>query len=290
MNRYFFIFLFIIPLRLLSNPYPVTIINGLLVSKATIEGKEVVIIFDTGAPGLILNSRLYSTDSRTKIQCAGVNGNFECQTYSVKEWNWLGIRHKRTTALLSDLSSIEDILHKEIYALVGLSAVGDYYVSINFDKQYISLSDKMEVDKHSLIRFQYAEHIPVISCRINGEKKLLGLDTGSEVNYLFSADKTSIGVESSNSHAVIIVSPDNREVISFGRNMELTLKDETVYPSAFIMGSNKPGILLNDSFDGLLGQPFLSRFNITIHPSKQIVIFSPRTTGDDLPGTLTAQL
>lgn len=290
MNRYFFIFLFIIPLRLLSNPYPISIIDGLLVSTATIEGKEVVIIFDTGAPGLILNSRMYSTDSRTKIQCAGVNGNFECQTYSVKEWNWMGIRHKRTTAILSDLSSIEHILHKEIYALVGLSAVGDYYVSIDFDKQYISLSEKMEVDKHSLIRFQYADHIPVISCRINGEKKLLGLDTGSEVNYLFSAEKASTAVEQSNSHAVIIVSPDNREVISFGRNMDLTLKDETVYPSAFIVGSRKQGTLLNESFDGLLGQPFLSKFNITIHPSKQIVIFSPRKSSGEIPAEMTAQL
>ncbi|MBK9984980.1 MAG: hypothetical protein IPP15_21890 [Saprospiraceae bacterium] len=290
MNRYLFIFIFLIPMRILANPYPISIVNGLLVSKATIEGKEVLIIFDTGAPGLVLNSRFYKPDNKTKIECEGINGSFQCSMHEVRNWNWMGIAHKKTNALLSDLTFLENELNSDVYALIGLSAVDNYYVSIDFDQRSISLTDKMKVDKQSMIRFQYADHLPVISCKVNGKKKYLGIDTGSEINYLFTPHKVDADHVSTNGSFVSVVGTENRTDMKFRLTMELALNNSDVYSSPFIIDLQDKGSNLNDSLDGLLGQPFLSHFNITIHPSKQIIILTPRNQTENFSAILTAQL
>lgn len=290
LNRYLFIFIFLIPMRILANPYPISIVNGLLVSKATIEGKEVLIIFDTGAPGLVLNSRFYKPDNKTKIECEGINGSFQCSMHEVRNWNWMGIAHKKTNALLSDLTFLENELNSDVYALIGLSAVDNYYVSIDFDQRSISLTDKMKVDKQSMIRFQYADHLPVISCKVNGKKKYLGIDTGSEINYLFTPHKVDADHVSTNGSFVSVVGTENRTDMKFRLTMELALNNSDVYSSPFIIDLQDKGSNLNDSLDGLLGQPFLSHFNITIHPSKQIIILTPRNQTENFSAILTAQL
>ncbi|MFZ1679100.1 MAG: hypothetical protein WAT91_17595 [Saprospiraceae bacterium] len=288
MIRYFSIFIFLIPLSILANPYPISIVNGLLVSKATIEGKEVLVIFDTGAPGLVLNSRFYKPDNKTKVECAGINGNFECSMHEVRNWNWMGIGHKKTNALLSDLSFLENELNRDVYALIGLSAVDNYYVSIDFDQRSISLTDKMKVDKKSMIRFQYADHLPVISCKVNGKKKYLGVDTGSEINYLFTHHQSDADHALTDGSKVNVVGTENRTDMKFRLTMELALNNTDIYSSPFIIDLHDKGSNLDDSFDGLLGQPFLSHFNITIHPSKQIIILTPRNQTENLSATLTA--
>lgn len=288
LNRYLFIFIFLIPLGILANPYPITIVNGLLISKATIDGKEVVVIFDTGAPGLVLNNRFYQPDTKTKVECAGINGNFECSMHEVSNWNWMGITHKKTNALLSDLSFLEKELNSDVYALIGLSAVDNYYVSIDFDQRCISLTAKMKVDKKSMIRFQYADHLPVITCKVNGKKKTLGLDTGSEINYLFACKNNSPN-NFRNAASVSVIGTENQEAIKFRLNMELSLNREDVYSSTFIVDPVQASPNLNEPFDGLLGQPFLSQFNITIHPSKQVLILTPRIQPETSLAALTVQ-
>jgi len=277
-------------LRIAANPYPITIVNGLLVSQAIIDGKEVLVIFDTGAPGLVLNNRFYSPDDKSTIECNGINGSFECSMHEVSKWSWMGITHKKTNALLSNLAFLENELQRDVYALIGLSAVDDYYVSIDFDQRSISLSEKMKVDKQDMIRFHYASHLPVITCKVNGKKKLLGLDTGSEINYLFAHDNGGSKNILNDATEVSVVGTENREEIKFRLNMELSLKNTEVYTSPFIIDLHDTAISLDESFDGLLGQPFLSQFNITIHPSKQILILSPRNQSENPSATLTAQL
>jgi len=275
---------------MLANPYPITIVNGLLVSQAIIDGKEVLVIFDTGAPGLVLNNRFYTADDKSKIECNGINGSFECSMHQVSKWSWMGITHKKTNALLSNLAFLENELQRDVYALIGLSAVEDYYVSIDFDQRSISLTEKLKVDKQDMIRFHYANHLPVITCKVNGKKKLLGLDTGSEINYLFAHDNGSSKNILTDATEVSVVGTENREEIKFRLNMELSLKNTEVYTSPFIIDLHDTAISLDESFDGLLGQPFLSQFNITIHPSKQILILSPRNQSENPSATLTAQL
>jgi hypothetical protein len=150
-------------------------VSGLLVSEATIEGKKVNVIFDSGAPGLVLNSKYYATDQPNSFdEYVGINGSFNCQSRMVKNWSWMDAKYKHTSAILSDLSFLEGGLNEEIHALVGLSVFSDYYVSLDFDRMTVTLSKKIDLDKQDILRFQYIDQLPVITCQINGEKKYLG--------------------------------------------------------------------------------------------------------------------
>lgn len=276
MIRYIYILLLIIPAQVWSNPYPISVIKGLLVSEANIEGKEVLVIFDTGAPGLVLNNQYYSTDQQSKISCTGINGSFECKSYEIQHWSWMGTSHKETTALLSDLSFIEKALNKKVHALIGLSVLSDFFVTIDFDQMSVSLSEKMNHNKKSMIRFQYVDHLPVITCKVNGDKKVLGIDAGSEVNYLFSDEFFQNETLLVDASPIIVVGTDNKEDLKHRLNMTLDLNGEHTYQSAFIVDLLDKGSFQPETFDGLLGQAFLRQFNITIHPSRQIIILTPR--------------
>ena len=290
MKHFLLIFSCLISYRIWSNPYPISFVNGLLVSEAVIEGKKVLVIFDTGSPGLVLNSRYYSADKTTGIPCTGLNGSFECYTHLVKNWTWMDVAHKKTNALLSDLSFLEHSLHKEVYALIGLSVLSDYYISMDFDRMLITLSEKMKTDGTPRIRFQYVGKLPVITCKVNGKKKILGLDTGSEINYLFSQNASCDENLFTHGFPVMVVGTENKADLKYSIPMALDLKDDHVYDSEFVIDLPHEGKFQNDSFDGFLGIAFLSRFNITIHPSKQIMFLSPRNSNEKLTEILTAQL
>jgi len=263
-----------------SATYPIRLVDGLLVSEATIEGKQVDVIFDSGAPGLVLNSKYYTGKEDSSYPCVGINGHFECQTYSVKNWSWMEVEYKRTTAILSDLSFLENSLGKEIHALVGLSVLTDYYVSIDFDRMTVTLSKKMELDDKNLIRFQYVDQLPVISCVVNGQKKTLGLDTGSEINYLFSMSQNEKRDLLTNATPLYVIGTENKKDLKYSISLELNLMDKE-FDSTFIIDPEGEEKFQHASFDGFLGLEFLDHFNMIIHPGKQIIQLTPRASVDN---------
>jgi hypothetical protein len=286
--RLFFICLLFLPLAGHTATYPIKLVSGLLVSEATIEGKQVHVIFDSGAPGLVLNSKYYSADSPNSFDdCVGINGSFSCQSRLVKNWSWMDAKYKQTSALISDLSFLENGLHEEIHALVGLSVFSDYYVSLDFDNMTVTLSKKIDLDKQDIIRFQYVDQLPVITCQINGEKKILGLDTGSEINYLFSISPEKKSSMMHHATPVLIVGTENKQDLKYSTNMDVTLNGDDYY-SSFIIDKDEVSEFHHPSFDGFLGLEFLDHFNIIIHPGKQIIQFTPRANAEE--GTIVSAL
>jgi len=194
-------------------------------------------------------------------------------------------KYKHTTAILSDLSFLEDGLNEEIHALVGLSVFSDYYVSLDFDQMTVTLSKKIDLDKHDVIRFHYVDQLPVISCQINGEKKILGLDTGSEINYLFSISAEEKSSLLHYATPVLVVGTENKQDIKYSTTLNITLNGEE-YFSSFILDKEEKVEFEHAAFDGFLGLEFLDHFNIIIHPGKQIIQFTPRTYSEQ--GTIVS--
>jgi len=258
--------------------FPIALSKGFIVTEAVIEGRTVLVILDSGAPGLVLNQKYYQGSQDSVLACSGIYGDFECRSHVVKRWEWLGVASRNTTALVSDLSFLERSLNQEIHALIGLSVLDHFYVEIDYDQQTIRLEKDMEeIPSSSFSRFQYVNHLPVLSCKVNGEKRILGLDTGSECNFLFDFTPPADQHLLSSSSPIIIVGTDNKENLKHRMMMNLTLyNEENSYASEFIVDLDDQDDIRDLGFDGMLGQPFLSQYNFIIHPGKQRILLIPR--------------
>jgi hypothetical protein len=282
-NKLLIIFILLLSKTVRSEVYPISLAKGFILTEAWIEGKNVLLILDTGAPGLILNQKYYAADQRqfndpdqsSCSDCNGINGAFDCKNYLVREWSWLGVTHKRTNALVADLTFLEKYLDRKIHALVGLSEISDAYTTIDLDQQLIRVQEEISSSQESLFfRFRYANHLPVLTCKVNGKKLNLALDSGSEGNLLFSTVDNSLAT---GAPEVRGVDAGNSAMIRHRVSMQLEVMAGNIsFPYDFLVQMDPVGNYDSAYFDGILGHSFLSSYNITIHPGKQKICLTKR--------------
>lgn len=265
-----------------AQTFPMVADGGYVLVRGTLDGEPIVILLDTGAPGLVLNQRHY-TGTAAHAECIGVQGPYPCAIASVANFEWLGIHHKRTNAILSDLGFLEAALGTRIDALAGLNLLNGSGITVNHDHETITLESEMPADEKGLVRFHYDQHLPVLTCRVNGRQVRLGLDTGSESNFLFRALNAAEADPSIGQVRVVGLghAEESREHIPASLQLD---KSESPFASTFIIGSSGTHVP-SFAIDGLLGQAFLQGFNYTVFPSKQKIWFRPRAAQPVLVST-----
>jgi hypothetical protein len=286
LTRVFIIAFLLLPFKGMSDAFPVMMINGLIITEATIEGRSVHVILDTGAPGLVLNKDYYLPDPEGSIPCTGINGDYLCQSKLVKEWSWLGTSSRKTKAILTDLSFLETKLGLKIYALIGLSVLSEYYVEIDVDLQQITLTKSIDPSlESSFSRIQFVHHLPVLACKVNGQKKILALDTGSAANYLFSYDAKDPSVIPEAISPVMVTGTGNIQDVKHFLNFNLEVPEgAAIRQQRFIVDLNDRKQFRHAEFDGILGQEFLGQYNLIIHPGKQKLLLIPNNHQDMVIG------
>ena len=275
-------FLLFQPLDSLAASYPVDIAKGFIITTAEIDGQTVNVILDSGAPGFVLNEEYFTANKRKEIQCAGINGSFTCGTHTIRSWKWLGAEDGKTKALVSDLTFLESATNRPIHAIVGLSVLSDYYVSIDFDNQSVTIQKEIpEFYGASISTINYIGHLPVISCKVNNQEKILGLDTGSASNYLFNFEHNDKSLAILDATPVLVIGTDNQEDLRHRLDLDIQLSNEEPMMSTnFIVDFNNKDSFSHDEFDGILGQDFLRQYNLIIHQGKQKLILIPRHKDD----------
>lgn len=260
-----------------ANPYPIQIKKDLILCQANINGKDVTLLLDSGAPGLVLNSRYYTTNETDSQLCQGINGSFSCPSVQIKSFDWLGVHFKNTDALLSDLSFLETALQQKIDGLAGLTLLNDFYVTLDIDKNAVSVSKKTD-KATAFTKFQYVDHVPAFRCKVNGESLLLGMDTGAETNYLFAPPTTVPRHLSASSQTVVVTGTENRYDIKHIQTMQLEILSTSQKTQIeFVFDPEGNSHLTDLLLDGLLGQSFLSQYNIVIHPGKRLISLRERS-------------
>lgn len=274
----FFILLLLLPIKGYSEAFPITLLKGYILTEATIEGENVIVILDSGAPGLVLNEKYYDADPTSVVECSGINGRFEANTHQVKQWSWLGVNNKKTNALVADLSFLEKSLNRKVHALIGLEILNDYYVTIDYDFKTIAIEKDLNEKLHGRFsKFQYIGHLAVMACKVDGVKKILALDTGSSGNYFFEYDQSSDENLAASASPILVIGTDNKEDLKYQLPMQLEVPDcDISLASTFIVDLRDAGYFQQAGFDGLLGQDFLQQYNIVIHPGKQKICLMKR--------------
>ncbi len=172
----------------------VRIIDGLIVTEASVDGTMGNFIVDSGAPGLVLNT---SDPKEARAHCASINELFSCSEKRVEEFRWNHIRRSGINALLVDLSEIESAIGFKITGLIGFQLFKKEKLFINFSRQEIVFLPKKVSNAEATFKefanfvtpFTIEGTIPVIEYWLNGKKIRLGIDSGAKSNVL---DKTVV--------------------------------------------------------------------------------------------------
>lgn len=167
----------------------VQIIEGFIITQASVDGETGNFIVDTGAPGLVLNAE---QGADRKADCMSVNQAFSCMETTVGEFRWNHIKRRGITALVTDLSEIEKAVGFEIFGLIGFNLFRKEKLFINFSRQEIVFLPRKETNAELTFKafanfvmpFAVEYSIPVIEYRLNGKDIRLAIDSGAKSNVL----------------------------------------------------------------------------------------------------------
>jgi hypothetical protein len=168
-----------IPVNGSQNGYivPFTLNGGLIIVQARVNDSLVNFVIDTGAEGLVLNSRHFRGTEDGLRQFCGVSGRGESLRVSKNNRMLVdALVYENLSADVIDLSSIENQKSIKIAGLIGFSLLKEFEVMFNYRERFISLfrvDDKGNVidpmpfmkNKADSLFFVFGNFIPVIDAK-----------------------------------------------------------------------------------------------------------------------------
>ncbi|MCB0667112.1 MAG: retropepsin-like domain-containing protein [Saprospiraceae bacterium] len=256
--------------------------DGLMLLHMEVNGKTGWFIFDTGAPGLVLNSNYFTEGKALDAQgdLVGIHGKIE--TVRVEHWQlkWTDFERSGKEALVCDLSYLENDRNEEILGLVGLDVFQGYFVQICYNSQLFaiakSLSQLDDTEDFQKLPIRKKANLIMIDMEANSSSIRLIVDTGSESNIIdhlalrhFQLQVKKVGERELVGGDGNIILTDEVEV------PELTLLQEKVNNQRFLVSSlgsiNYQG---EEQVHGILGRPFFGSRCIIIDRSARNIYIS----------------
>lgn len=251
---------------------PFRIFKGLMIIQAKVWGQSGNYIFDTGIPDMILNTQHFDPPSRR--ESSGHYGVAHIKMYLNDLTLW-------GDAELVDLELIENGKRMTIHGMLGLHALREYEVVVDYRNQEIQLyqlerkgaqQEVMEsAETGETLDLQWLEHIPYVSARVNGRDLLMGLDTGAEITTVSEKLLPSIAPKGSDHELKFLV------LLGSASTPTLDIVSTNVQVGSFALPEVATGFIsmhhLNElsgpKIDGLLGLNFLRHFKIRLNFKKK---------------------
>lgn len=189
---------------------PIYQLNRLILIKGQANGESGYFIFDTGAPGLILNEAHfddYMIDPERSV--TGVNGEVhEAKTLHVHNLTLGEVKFKYQNADIVDLNHIERKRNVKILGLLGVSLFKGLEIEIDLKKHLLTVYktskqyNEQDFSGSITMPFKYNGSLIEIEGHINDKSYRIAFDTGAETLLLdaqiLSRDNISTKVLSSN--------------------------------------------------------------------------------------------
>lgn len=260
--------------------------DGLIVVKGRVNGNdEGNFIIDSGASGLVLNSKYYRFGSTQMNQALGLNGLFgEVSTATADSLMIDDFHFRKINADIISLVSIEDKKKTKIDGLIGFDILKKFEIQLNYNETFITLSrlndDGVIIDpmKHTLdkvdsFNFQLANFIPVIEVKVKGRMKKMGIDTGAEVN-LLDVNRNDDIIENFVPMRKMELSGSEERDIEYigGKLYRLALgKYKCGGMSTALVNLSSLNKLYKTKLDGILGYNFLAPWVFSINYKKKML-------------------
>jgi hypothetical protein len=173
---------------------PFDLVNGMIMVKASIDGKDAGFILDTGAPMLVLNEdhskkEKSFTDGQDNL-ASSCSGTMAVGMATIRHFTWGTLEKENIEALTVDLSHLEKAVGRPVRGLIGFQIFKDREIFIDYTRQRILLLDPQNNLLHRAATpletssFSMYDHLPILQLDIGGHFFRFGIDTGSEANLI----------------------------------------------------------------------------------------------------------
>lgn len=228
-------------------------------------------VLDTGAPSLIVNSRLVS-DAGQQINGQSVDGaRVVLREVVVPQIIFRNRKHRNVRSLALDLSHLEQYTQKEILGLLGREWLENQPFLFDVSQRHVLFLDKLSQKANlaeTVTSFKNLEHIPVITVTVQGIVMHFGVDSGSARNLL-----SEKGLSKLNPACAQVV--DKIDLQSLSQHIQRTdivavsglqISPEVPPVSAEFVVTNMSHIQRLDKIelDGLIGLDFLKRYVFSV--------------------------
>ena len=171
--------------------------GGLPIVTVTIDGKPCNMFFDTGAPGVILNSKYFDHNIDGEVMGGGgrdaVGKGAASGMHHVESMDMGGISLTDTDIMLSDLSNLETV-GVEVHGILGQSYYKDFDVLFDFKGSEIVLLNPDTTHQWLLSEGYHCQtvngvmkgHLLTFDCQVGGVSVVLAFDSGAQTNLLAS--------------------------------------------------------------------------------------------------------
>ncbi|MEM9917770.1 MAG: retropepsin-like aspartic protease [Bacteroidota bacterium] len=249
------------------------LIGGFVLVQAKINGVDGNYIIDTGAPGLVLNSRYFKGAKSSDLQARGLSKELKVELCQVRRFEWLHLKKRHVQALVIDLQNLEERTDRMISGLIGYDLLKQCELFIDYENQIIQLfpSRKSPLNRLYENRFEtrldLSDHLPVVKVKVNGRRFHLGIDSGAESN-IFRLQRSrkfkGQDVEAIGEHEVRGLDSEVQRV-PVVRFSSASIQKESFDDLDFLLVDIDP-FSSNESrpVDGLLGYPFLKSGKVSI--------------------------
>ncbi len=179
-----------VPNLLTKNAQPFSFQRNLIFFPAKVNGKPGNFILDTGAPSLLLNNRGVKKGSGSNQLGIAAGGSVNITNQRVESFEMGGVDLGSRWALTLDLRAMEQRTGQQIDGYVGHDLIRNTELRIDFPaKSFQLLSPERHPDlagiaPRTIFKFEYVDHLPVITLRVGKHKLRFAIDTGAGVNLL----------------------------------------------------------------------------------------------------------
>jgi hypothetical protein len=261
---------------------PLHLQDGLPIVTVNIDGQPCYMFFDTGAPGVILNSKYFDHNIDGEVMGNGGRGAVGKGSVSgmhhVKLMDMGGITLSKTDIMTSDLNNLETV-GVAVHGILGQSYYKDFDVLFDFKRDEIVLLSP-DTSHQWLLNEGYScqtvsgikkGHLLTFDCHVGGVPVVLAFDSGAQSNLLYSDwpqlhPTTVKGIKKTH----LTGYGDGRASITKGKTT-LTLGGRTFkkQQTAF---SNVSHLKESKGIDGLFGCEVLAKQKLLISYKRQELI------------------
>lgn len=258
---------------------PFELVSNLMWFEAEIDGQSGNFILDTGVPTLVLHQEDLPIESQTMGY--GASGQeTPLSEGAISSFQLAGVELGEQRSLGLDLSGLSHRSERNLMGIMGYEQLRDYELLIDYEAGTFYLLPARKNALHEQaspefsLSFTYLDHLPIVRLRQADQSLYFAIDTGAGSN-LIDPEVFTEGISASPTGTYTIVRGlDGGKLEQANYELDGLRHRQQQFPAQdFVSLPLRQLAQEGQRIDGILGQPFLQQYRISIDFKRQRIHF-----------------